>query len=201
MKKLLLFCVLLLSQILTFGQSERLLHFSATPIDNDQKTMVRWTMAAGSTCLDVVVERSSNGISYQEIYVYPGICGNEDSAQSYSWIDPNPLQINTSFYRLKLDGIEYSLVSEFNLNSNLGDDGIFLFPNPNSGIFNLDFTNPTKEKFDIFLFHSDGTLIFIENNRSGNSYSGNFSKLPTGIYFLKVVLQNNNSRTGKIFIR
>ncbi|MFT6165716.1 MAG: hypothetical protein ACJAV5_000944 [Vicingaceae bacterium] len=201
MKKLLFFCVLTFTQILTFGQSERLLRFSAVPIDNDKKALVRWTMAAGSTCLDAVVERSRDNISYQEIYLYPGICGNEDSAQSYSWIDPNPLRISTSFYRLKLDGIEFSFVSEFNFNSNLGEDGVFLFPNPSGGVFNLEFTNPTKEKFDIFLFKPDGTLIFTDDNLSGDSYYGNFSEFPTGIYFLKVALQNKDSRTVKLFIR
>jgi hypothetical protein len=201
MKKSLLFCVIILHQILVLGQSERLLRFSAIPIDNDEKAFVRWTMAAGSTCLDVVVERSSDNIDFKEVYVYPGICGNEDSAQSYSWIDPNPLRINTSFYRLKLDGVEFSLVSEFNFNINLEENEIWITPNPNKGRFNLTFANPSKESFDLSLFSNDGTLIFTKNNLTGNSYTGNFSGLLRGIYFVKVVTRDNDSRAAKLFIR
>ena len=80
MKKVLSLCVILFSHIPVFRQSERLLRFSAVSADNDEKVLVRWTMAAGSTCLDVRAERSSDNISFQEVHVYPGVCGNEDSA-------------------------------------------------------------------------------------------------------------------------
>ncbi len=201
MKKLLLFCVLIFTQILAFSQSERLLSFSVVPIDNDQKALVKWTMSAGSTCSDVVIERRGSASDFQEIYVYPSICGDADSAISYTWIDPNPFKKFTSFYRLKLDEIEFSLVSEFNFNSKLGDNKIVIFPNPNDGFFTVDFANPDNEKYNIIIFKSDGAQIFSEENLSGKSYSGKLSFLNDGVYILRVVLQNNDSRTIKLFIR
>ncbi len=147
-------------------------------------------MAAGSSCLDLVIERSSDNILYQEVYIYPSVCGSEDSAQSYSWIDPNSISLRTSFYRLKLDKVEFSIVSE--LTVHVGNEDILLFPNPNSGTFNLEFTNPTNDKFDILLFQSDGTLLYTEENLNGNKYSGNFSELLRGLSFLQVVVKNND---------
>ena len=201
MKKLPLFCVVFLAQVLAFSQSKRLLSFSVVPIDNDQKALVRWTMSAGSTCSDVVVERSRGNGNFQEIYVYPSICGNADSAVSYSWIDPYPLRLSSSFYRLKLDEIEFSLVSELNFNSKLSENEIIIFTNPNAGDFSLEFTNPNKERFDILVFTFEGTQILLDENHSGDSYTGKLPTLKTGIYFLRVQMQNNDSRTIKLFIR
>jgi hypothetical protein len=67
MKKLPLFCVLFLAQIFAFSQSERLLRFSVVPTDNDRKALVRWTMSSGSTCSDLVVERSGNNSNFKEV--------------------------------------------------------------------------------------------------------------------------------------
>ena len=199
MKNLFFFGVILLSQLLSFSQSERLLDLSVLPVDGDKKALIKWTMAAGSTCLDLVVERSSDNVNYQEAYVYPGVCGNEDSAQSYTWIDANPISVRTSFYRLKLDNVEFSLVSEFIVNA--GNQGILVSPNPNSGTFNLEFTNSSNNKFEVLLFQSDGTLIFTESNLNGNKYSRDVSELPRGVYFIKVAVQNSDSQVVKLFIR
>tara|TARA_B110000046_G_scaffold40521_1_gene44884 strand:+ start:32005 stop:32256 length:252 start_codon:yes stop_codon:yes gene_type:complete len=83
----------------------------------------------------------------------------------------------------------------------LGNDEVLLYPNPNVCVFILEFTNPTKEKVNISLFKYDGTLISADYPLSRNSYSGNFPELKIGVYFLKVDLQNNDSRTLKVFIR
>lgn len=102
MKKLLLFCAIFFSQLLSFSQSERLLDFSIESVDGDKRALIRWPMAAGSTYLDLVLERSSDNILYQVVCIYPGVCGSKDSAQSYSWIDSDPISLTTSFYRLKI---------------------------------------------------------------------------------------------------
>lgn len=82
MKKLGLICFFLFTQTFAFSQSDRLLRFSVVPVDNNQKVQVRWTMNAGSTCSDVVVERSIDSINFNEVYVYPSICGDADVAVS-----------------------------------------------------------------------------------------------------------------------
>lgn len=201
MKKLSLICFFLFTQSLAFSQSDRLLRFSVVPVDNYQKAQVRWTMNAGSTCLDVVVERSTDSINFNEVYVYPSICGDADVAVSYSWIDPDPPQSGPSYYRLKLDGIEFSLTAVFNAGTDFRESEILVFPNPSNGVFTVEFKNPKKEKFDVLFYTLNGSLLFHEKNLIGNSYSPYFSTIKSGIYIVKIQFEGNNSNSIKVMIR
>ena len=201
MKKLGLICFFLFTQTFAFSQIDRLLRFSVVPVDNNQKVQVRWTMNAGSTCSDVVVERSIDSINFNEVYVYPSICGDADVAVSYSWIDPEPSQSGPSYYRLKLDGIEFSLISVFNVGSILKESEILVFPNPSNGVFTVEFKNPKKEKFDVLFYASNGSLLFHEKNLIGNSYSPYLSNIESGIYTIKIQFENSNSESIKVLIR
>lgn len=201
MKKQLFFCIVFLTQNLVFSQSARLLRFSVVSLDNDTKALVRWTMNAGSTCSDLVVERSGDNKFFNEIYIYPSVCGNSDSAISYSWIDPNPPRNNNLYYRLKLDQIEYSLVSELNFKSKLANNDIIIYPNPNNGYFSTEFSNPNKEKFGFNVYHSDGSIIFSDLGIQGSSYIARINKLNRGVYYLEIQFKNGTRCSAKLFIR
>ena len=48
---------------------------------------VVWQIEAGNTCQDVEIWRGTDSLDLQQVYVYPGICGDNDSIKSYSYID------------------------------------------------------------------------------------------------------------------
>lgn len=201
MNKFLLTSLILLSSLCSFSQSTRVIRFDVIPTDEDKKALIRWTMDAGSTCLDFVVERSADNLNFQEVYFYPGVCGDEEEEVSYSWIDPSPIQFTTSYYRLKLDQIEFSLVSELILSSRLGGKEILSYPNPSNGAFTIEFLNPKRQAFTISVFSPHGIKIFEEKETSGNFRDFNLPELERGVYYINVNFEDASSFATKLIMR
>lgn len=201
--KLRLFIISLLfsSPFIFFAQSSRVLKFSIRPSNGGDLVQVLWTMNAGSTCLDLIVERSANGISFTEIYKYPSICGSTDSSISYSWVDTNPLQFSKSFYRLKLDGAEFTLPIEIDLQSRLSENDLITYPNPSNGSFAIELKNERNLSFDIELYHPNGTLFFKKENCSGTFKTIDLIDIPRGVYQIRALFSNRTSFVSKVIIR
>lgn len=61
-----------------------------------------------------------------------------------------------------------------------------LFPNPNSGNFNIDLLNPAQKIERIEIFNINGQLIFSENNINKKATTINLIGIQAGIYFVKI---------------
>ena len=195
------FSLFLVLSTLSIAQSVRVLRFSAIPSNAGDKVQILWTMNAGSTCPDLVVERSSNGINYFEVYQYPSVCGSSDSAVSYSWIDGRPLQFAKSFYRLKLDGNEFSLPVEIDLQSNLNQKDIIAYPSPSNGTFTIELKNENNLNFKLEIYNPLGQMIYSEENCTGTIRTVKLSDQPRGTYTIKAFFTDRSSIVSKLIIR
>jgi PDZ domain-containing secreted protein len=85
----------------------------------------------------------------------------------------------------------------------LAVDNLRLFPNPNNGIFNLNFTLNGQDDVNIRVFSAEGRVIYEENL---GAFSGeyldkiNISNNARGIYFLQV-RQGQNVLSKKIILK
>ena len=108
MIKNLLFLLFFSLTITVSGQEGRLAAFSAVRIDASN-IEIRWTMKAGVSCQSPEVQRSTDGINFESIYRYPGVCGGGQFEESFNWIDNRAPADRSSYYRLKIDEGEFLL--------------------------------------------------------------------------------------------
>ncbi|MCH2233356.1 MAG: PDZ domain-containing protein [Crocinitomicaceae bacterium] len=93
------------------------------------------------------------------------------------------------------EGIEMPLENDLEINN------ITLFPNPNNGVFSLNFESPVEGSLEIRIYSADGKLVYTESNQD---FSGQFIRdisledQERGIYFLMV--QQNDQTYSKKFI-
>ncbi|HLC82360.1 MAG TPA: T9SS type A sorting domain-containing protein [Bacteroidia bacterium] len=114
----------------------QLLSFSAIPESN--KVTLKWTTATETNNDYFSVERSLDGINFEQIGVVDG-AGNSTTIINYTFSDPNPYH-GDSYYRLKqtdFDG-DQSFSSIVNVNVTNPETSFNVFPNPSDGIsFNI----------------------------------------------------------------
>ncbi len=188
MKKLTLaFFIFCASTAVSFGQSARLDFFGVNKIDIGA-VQLQWTMSAGSTCFRMELQRSRDGERFQTIYTYPGVCGDSDSAVSYSWVDAQALSYSLSYYRLKLGETEFSEVKPIDLDAALANEDMTLSPNPASDLCRLRFRNPKRKEAVIHIYNSNGNLIGFENLGTASSFDLQLLGYKAGIYFVQLRL-------------
>lgn len=157
---------------------------------------LRWTFRSGSLCEGTRIERSQDGIIFNEIGEIPGICGSPDVAYTYTFNDSTPLANTFNIYRLELGSsgftsnlhIEYLVVYNegYSLHST-GNDVELLIPYPpaRSGFAQVyTITGKLIEEFGFI----DRRLLL----------TGNISQ--SGIYIFSLQYENGVVLNGK-FIR
>jgi hypothetical protein len=80
---------------------------------------------------------------------------------------------------------------------------IRIFPNPNSGVFDLEVANIESKQLEIRMLNTKGQIIF---NQLLTNFTGRFSKqfdmnlLEKGVYYIRIRVDGYSS-TGKLIIR
>ena len=71
-------------------------------------------------------------------------------------------------------------------------DQIFkIYPNPSSGIFNIDFSENQKNNFKIYVFDLAGRLILRQESKNVYKSKIDISEKLPGTYFVKLFLDEN----------
>lgn len=136
-----------------------LLDFSAHKID--QTVQLNWETASESNSAGFELERSENSYDWETIG-YVESQGNSNVQQRYSYLDRDPLAEN-NYYRLKqidLDGqYEYSSMRHVLFTTD-NKTALNVYPNPTSGQFTINITNPDRKRAEVRLYTSSGSLIW-----------------------------------------
>jgi len=86
-------------------------------------------------------------------------------------------------------------ILKLNISNGIGlldnDNRINVYPNPSSGIFNVDALN--NEKASLEVFNMLGESVFFVRNQQTNDYKVDITGQPSGIYFLKLVSHSKSS--------
>ncbi len=113
-----------------------------------------------------ILYNTNNGLSYQVEITYDGCTG-------YSNCMPYFLNIKKTFK----------------------ESSVAIYPNPNNGIFIIDFEKPSNYQVEIYDFSGKIINSFVT---SQPSYEYNMNHLNNGIYFLKITNKNNQFQFYKI---
>ena len=77
-----------------------------------------------------------------------------------------------------------------------------LFPNPSTGILNIDLIGNTQDDFEILVIDLNGRVLRNEVVNSFNNntpYTLNLTELPVGMYFIRYL--TNNETVTKAFVK
>lgn len=142
---------------------------------------VSWTAGANNVANDFIVQRSSDGNSWQDLTMVTAIAA---STGSYSYNDADaPSGVN--YYRLKLvndDGsVGYSIIAVV---ANRIQPNIHFYPNPFHDMINVSAQTPFHR---VSLTDISGRTLWVREYSSGiNSAQIPSAELPQGLYFVSV---------------
>ena len=115
----------------------------------------------------------------------------------------NSIKLNTEIKTLSR---ETKLYLQFAKNAGLLNDELLelddlkIYPNPNHGIFTLEFREKTYGLIDVYVYDLKGTVLFGEQVNVDNeiySASIDIAQAPAGVYFL-LIKRDDASLTQKI---
>ncbi|MFN0188463.1 MAG: T9SS type A sorting domain-containing protein [Bacteroidia bacterium] len=135
-----------------------LLSFSFT-CNEENKTVLEWTTASEKNNDFFYIERSADGITFEEIGKEKG-AGNSNQQLSYSWVDEYPSRFN-KYYRLKQ--VDYD--GSFSYSPTIatlcyGENFSFrVWPNPTNGILTVLFQGNTQDASIIRIVDGYGKLV------------------------------------------
>jgi hypothetical protein len=158
---------------------------SFTAVDiNDEYIDLRWTTLIEQNNDHFEVERSSDGVHFEQIGTVRG-AGSTDIPQNYSMQDYHPLQ-GINYYRLRQvdlnNGFSYSPVIHVRFGK---ISGPVLFPNPAHTYFTVESGKEPVREISV-LNVSGSELIHMVNATGWNSVNVTTDKLAAGVYLVRI---------------
>jgi len=163
--------------------------FELVHVNNE--VSIFFTIGKGYTCNGIDILRSDDGVFFRPIGDISGVCGSITSPISYSFVDNQPIQNKTSYYKLNLGGLGFSETKSITVLSTT-DLGYLLTPNPiqESGV--VHFSNVNNELFEIQIIDLRGQLVQLSSTRE-QSITIKTNNLSNGFYTF--VLRNESYST------
>ncbi len=161
-----------------------LLSFEAE-LNTNKEVDLSWQTASETNNDYFTIERSINGLDFEEIGIVDG-AGNSTSLLAYASIDPRPM-IGFNYYRLKqtdYDGsFSYSDVRVVNVDDVF--DGLSVYPNPSKGALwvQSNMNNASIKLSDIM------GAVLVEEQMHNGIHHMDISDVPAGMYILQVEIE------------
>ncbi len=147
-----------------------------------------WTTASEINNDYFVIERSGNGMDFEQIGTLKGE-GNTSYLTTYQFNDKSPLQ-HSNYYRLKQ--VDYD--GKFNYSKTVSVDyqsvkSLSVYPNPASDLINISHGGDDFSSLDIRVYDLTGRLMLKENNIGAtvNNLALDVSGLNAGVYKIEVI--------------
>lgn len=148
-----------------------------------------WAISAGNTCLGTNIQRSVDGIFFENIAVIAGVCGSPDVDVQYVFTDETPVENQVSYYRLELgtQGFSTPIAVEY---IPLNGKGFNLRYDRISNTAFVHFENSERKQVEFNLYTIGGQILF-SGQTSGSVIEVNMSGMPAQLFVLTI--QNDRS--------
>jgi len=181
-RHLLIFLFLFGSVLSSRGQQTTILS-SFDVFYRDGVVYLDWVISAGNTCNGTKIFRSTNGINFTEIGSIEGICGNPNSPQPFSFVDEDPVENLTNYYRLEMGATGFSEIESVEIIPL--NNGYQVRPNPARDFVKIYFENSDLIEHTLYLYDVNGT--FIRSYTTGNAYFDlNVLEFAAGLYLFTI---------------
>jgi hypothetical protein len=168
---------------------------SYTLTEFDGGIRLDWTIQGGSTCDGQDVERSTDGVSFTAVHRILGICGDPTVAVPFTWLDDDPPEFSTVYYRVKLGLNGYTSVKSVVFDQLTKSDQRF-FPSPTTGEATLLINNAAADQVELRIYDAAGKLVHERSGLSGRVIPISVPELPSGV-FLYLVITNSKVFSGR----
>jgi endoglucanase len=170
------------------------IQFSAKP--QDDEILLHWTTANERNTGEFSVQRSKDGIHFETIGTLPAK-GFTTELTHYSFVDQFPPN-GSSFYRILERDTDGALYNSEVISINRSYDALQLYPNPNTGVFTLDYGIEGLQG-DIGIYNAVGELVFQSTLSSMDSKKAiDLSFAAKGMY--SVLLRTQQGSVKKILV-
>jgi len=161
------------------------------------KLILRWTFKSGSFCDGMRIGRSSDGLIFEQLAEIPGICGNPQSAYTYSFADSLALPNAVNYYRLELGNYGFSEVLPVEF-LKPGKNG-FVVIQEAGGLSQIVFDNQPGRTGKAVIYSASGKRIS-ETAIHGNRLSLGSDRWAPGVYLLLLVFNDQSSVSGNFIL-
>lgn len=177
MRKLMIVCFLFTTQF--SGIAQNTVRFFEGNRISQSSIQLNWITNVGSTCSDLLIERSEGLSSFNEVYRHWGVCGSTSEELSYFWVDSDALP-GISYYRIQEALGQFTDTIEV-LNP-IGNDEVIMFPNLASNEVSIYRTNPDAKISSVLIYDLRGKLI-LQTEILNQLTNINTSNLIDGMYY------------------
>lgn len=169
----------LMCSMLTAQEHPYLQEYLLTELDGAIR--VEWTIQGGSTCNGQDIERSVDGTNFNTVHRIEGLCGDPTYALPFQWVDREPPELTTVYYRIKLGFDGYSSIKPIFYGQLTETDQRF-YPSPTFGDATLLLNVSATVPVELRIWDSHGRLVLARNGLYGPSIPLALHALPQGAY-------------------
>lgn len=170
-------------------------------VKSGQSDWLSWTVSALSQHTQFTIQRSADGLSFQDIGVVDGIVDGTGTG-SYVYTDQSPL-MGKNFYRIRAtDGSEEEKYSTTHLIDWAAAAAAFrLSPNPSQGAFTIQLMGVSTGSVLVQIEDLSGAIVYQSQSvvNAGMITVRLDKALPAGIYLVRVSTKDG-AETGKLLI-
>lgn len=173
-----------------------LIRFETAKVNND--VVLSWTTATELNNEYFSLQRSVDGKEFNTIAKIDG-AGNSNTILNYQYVDNKPLS-GTSYYRLKqtdYDGkFAFSQIRAVKFAYD-NEASLAIYPNPTNSKINMYFDGFVNDsKVEMSIYSVNGKLMLTKSIPLSENGDGNISMnieqlLPAGVYFVRIIGENN----------
>lgn len=160
--------------------------------------LLNWVVSAGNTCADLELQLSTDSINYTTIYVYPGICGNTSSSQSYQFNHVSAECSEKRFYRIASSSSGVFARTDLNFIC-YGDDGINVMYNVSNAVISVDADIPPGEEWQFTVYSVSGLILSSHELTKGRN-SILWNPAYSGIYIYTIESTSRQVDSGHLWI-
>lgn len=171
-------------------------------VKSGQQDIISWTCSQLSQHVQFVVERSADGVTFQDIGSVDGIVNGENTG-NYVYADAAPLT-GKNFYRVRSVDVSGNLVyTTIELVDWTNAGAAFrISPNPTQGRFTVQLVSTSTGPVSLVLENISGAAVYRSSSmaNAGKIDVSIGKTLPAGIYLIRISTRTG-SETGKILFR
>ena len=130
--------------------------------ENNRIVFLNWEISSGFVCSGIRIQRSDDGIHFNQIGEIYGVCGSLITAVTYNFTDSTPLLNASNYYRLEFGDGNFSTVLSVEVRT-LNSEGYQLRVDPGSGSAEISFSNKQHKLHTLSMYTVQGNQVLRVN--------------------------------------